>query len=405
MTVGGALTRLIHNTVCRYLAWSILAVALIVSTGCTSIGPKKMVPTHEGYNDAVQLTVAREVLKNIVRERYLDPPQYITVTAINAQFSVSAGANVGVGGIGTAGTAGQTGANVGYSDSPTITYVPQFGAGAYKSFVAPVDIQEAIGHVFQWGRMQPYEIALAFGAINDAPDRAGPAGDAFRARVNALARLLAGGATIRYFREFLANQYAPISKEKVDGEAFARAAEAGVFFYEAEEGMLRLGKTVLTLGLVVPRPHEGQAETDLRLLGLTPGEDLYPIRPPGQARPAQLGTLQKNTLWLSTRSVWRIIELTALSVDVPADHKKSGIAPAEAQVNSGVTLPLRIRHSANQPISAYRIQHRGYWFYIDETDTESKQVFVGLVTAYTSRIGSKPPDAQTPTLVLPIGGR
>ncbi len=313
MITGSAMRRLIYARVRRSLAWTVSAVGLVVGAGCASIGPSKLVPTHEGYNDAVQLTVTREVLKNIVRERYLDPPQYITVTAINAQFSVSAGVNVGVTGIGTSrttgpGRAGQAGANVGYSDAPTITYVPQFGAGVYKSFVAPVDIQEAIGYVFQWGGMQPYEIALAFGAINDAPDRAGPAGEAYRARVDALARLLlAGGATIRYFREFLANQYAPIAKEKVDGEAFAAAAAAGVFFYEAESGMLRLGKTVLTLGLVVPRPHEGQTEADLRLLGLTPGEYLYPIRPPGQARPAQLGTLQKDTLWLSTRSTCRLI--------------------------------------------------------------------------------------------------
>ena len=382
-----------------------LTAGLIGLAGCASIGPGKVVPTHEGYNDAVQLTVSREVLKNIVRERYLDPPQFIRVTAINAQFSVSAGANVGVTGIGTeAGAAGQAGANIGYSDSPTITFVPQFGAADYKALVAPIDIQEAIGFVFQWGGMQPYELALAIGAINDAPDRAGPVGDAYRARLDAIARLFAGGATVRYFREFLASQYAPISKDSVDGDAYARAAQAGVAFYDAEEGMLRLGKTFLTLGLVVPLPHEGRTAADLLLLELTPGKYLYPIRPPFQARPKQLGELQTDTLWLSARSAWRALEIAAKSVDIPDEHQRRGIAPTEAAINSGVTLPLRIRHSKDQPTSVYRIQHRGYWFYIDETDIESKQVFLALVTLYTSRIGSKPPDAQTPTLVLPIGG-
>lgn len=194
MIAGGALTRLIHNTACRYLAWSILAVALIGSGGCTSIGPTKMVPTHEGYNDAVQLVVTREVLKNIVRERYHDPPQFIRVTAINAQFSVSANATVGATGIGTtAGPAGQAGAGVGYSDSPTITFIPQSGAADYLALAAPIDIQAALGFVFQWGGMQPHELALAFGAINNAPDRPGPVGEPYRERVNALARLFAGG--------------------------------------------------------------------------------------------------------------------------------------------------------------------------------------------------------------------
>ncbi len=47
----------------RFVAWTL---SLIM--GCTSIGPGKLVPTHEGYNDAVQLAMTREVLKNIVRE-------------------------------------------------------------------------------------------------------------------------------------------------------------------------------------------------------------------------------------------------------------------------------------------------------------------------------------------------
>ena len=121
----------------RYIG-CLMIVALIGITGCASIGPQKLTPSHEGYNDAVQLAITREVLKNIVRDRYLDPPQYLHVTAINAQFSVSAGASAGVAGIGTAGEAGQVGGNIGYSDSPTITFVPQFGAADYKGLVAPI---------------------------------------------------------------------------------------------------------------------------------------------------------------------------------------------------------------------------------------------------------------------------
>ncbi len=154
----------------------------------------------------------------------------------------------------------------------------------------------------------------------------------------------------------------------------------------------------------VPRPHEGQTEADLRLLGLTPGKYLYPIRPPYQARPKQLGELQTDTLWLSTRSTTRVIELAAIGVDVPDEHLQSGLAPTEAPLSSGTNLPLRIRHSTDQPASAYRIQHHGYWFYIDESDATSKQIFTGLVTLYTSTFGSKSADSQAPTLVLPISG-
>ena len=380
-----------------------LALSLVVSTGCVSVGTSKLVPTHEGYNDAVQLTITREALKNIVRERYVDPMLFIQVASINAQFSVSVGATAGVGGIGTDSLAGQTGANVGYSDSPTITFVPLSGAGAYKAFATPVDIQEAIGTMIHSGNPKPYEIAMAFGAINYTSDRLGPAGDAYRERVDALARLLAEGATIIYFREILSSQFAPISKHLVDGEAYANAANFGVAFYDAGDGMLRLGRTALTLGLAVPFPHEGNKSKDLQLLGLMPGEKVYPIRTPAQARPKQLGELQTNTLWLSTRSAERMLEIAARSVDVPPEHISSRIVSAEAAVNSEIVLPLRILHSVGQPAALYRIQHRGYWFYIDDTDTVSKEIFLLLVDTYLTRIGSAKPDAQAPRLVLPVG--
>ncbi len=122
----------------------ILTFVLLLGYSCTSIGPDRLVSSHEGYNDAVQLTVTREVLKNIVRTRYSDPMQFITVASINAQFSVSAGANVGASGIGTQSEAGQAGGNIGYSDSPTITYIPQSDAGFNKSIDSPVDLQEAV---------------------------------------------------------------------------------------------------------------------------------------------------------------------------------------------------------------------------------------------------------------------
>ena len=66
----------------------IILLAGLISTSCASIGAKKLVSTHTAYNDAVQLTVTREVLANIVRTRYADPMQFIQVSSINAQFSV-----------------------------------------------------------------------------------------------------------------------------------------------------------------------------------------------------------------------------------------------------------------------------------------------------------------------------
>jgi hypothetical protein len=47
---------------------------------------------------------------------------------------------------------------------------------------------------------------------------------------------------------------------------------------------------------------------------------------------------------------------------------------------------------------------RGYWFYVDDSDTESKVFLRFLVGLYKSRIGSRQAQDAAPQLVLPIGG-
>ena len=80
----------------RGLASVVLLVGL-ATTSCSSFGAGRLVSSHMAYNDAVQLSVTREVLANIVRSRYADPMQFLLVSAVNAQFSVSAQGAVGVG--------------------------------------------------------------------------------------------------------------------------------------------------------------------------------------------------------------------------------------------------------------------------------------------------------------------
>jgi hypothetical protein len=381
----------------RLIAGTTATAALFGGLSCSSIGPGKLVSSHEGYNDAVQQTVTREVLKNIVRMRYADPMQFITVSSINAQFSVSAG-----GGLGPT-SSSLTGVSVGYSDSPTITYVPQSDAGFTKSIDSPVELQAAMTYLLHGGKFQPHEIGLVIGAINDAPDRAGPAGDNYRARAQALGRLVERGAMLRHFRE-LYPRHAPIPVSQVDGRAYADAARAGFYFYDAGDGKLALASKHLGIGLVVPRPHEGQTAADLRTLGLSPGKHMYPIRGPAEAEPEPFG-IQADTLWLIPRSVEGMMELAAMTVEVPPEHVEAGTAPVDAPAgNSGVHLSMQVRVSEKRPSSVYRIQHRGFWFYIDDTDTPSKILFSALVQAYSSQLGSRASGDDAPQIVLPIGG-
>jgi hypothetical protein len=98
-----------------------------------------------------------------------------------------------------------------------------------------------------------------------------------------------------------------------------------------------------------------------------------------------------------------MIYLAARHVDIPAAHDKIVPPLDQLRVSSGFALPVRIRSSAQMPANPYRVQHRGHWFYIDDSDFASKGFLEVVVTAYSSRVGSKQAGDETPQLVLPIG--
>jgi len=391
----------VNFSMLRNVILAVVALSACLLPGCASVGPSKLVPTHEGYNDAVQLTLTREVLKNIVRGRYYDPSQFLSVSSINAQFSVGVQAGGRVTGIGTAVTAGEATGGVGYSDSPTITYVPQVGAGLYKSLGTPLELEEVLTFInFRQGRT--VDIELVISSINYAPERIGPPGDAYRRNLAALSRLFQAGATLRYFRELRAEHYVSAPKDGVSARDLAEASKAGKHYFDKGDGTVGLASRGLATGLVVPLPHAGQTREALVTLGLTPGKPLYPVKPPSLAYPESVG-LQTNTLWLTPRSAEGMLGLAKLTVEIPPVHQQEGIVPSIDDVdNTAVRLPMRIRHSSQEPASPYRIRHRGYWFYIDETDLESKRIFETLVTVFQSRLGSVEPTAG-PLITLPVG--
>ncbi len=95
------------------------------------------------YNEAVQISEQRELLLNLVRLRYTDPPEFLAISSISTQMNFEAGASVG----GVFGEVEESnsaflspGASVGYSESPTITFVPRRDSEFTRQLVAPVEL-------------------------------------------------------------------------------------------------------------------------------------------------------------------------------------------------------------------------------------------------------------------------
>jgi len=383
-------------------------LAMMLSAGCQSIGPHRLVSSHEGYNEAVQLVTSREVLLNVVRIRYLDPIQFVSVSAINASFSVTAGANVG--GTFAATAAGTAGTNVGFSDSPNITFVPVNGSNAMKSLESPVDLRYLLNYSFDLNEAEEEDFAAAFMAINGAPDREGPAGETFRRRVAALAKLVELGCQLSQ-RRVVYPRHQPFRAEGVEARAYVDAAINNLYFIDAGDGKLNLASKHVLPGLFVPNPDDPEIIAQLRILDVEPGYEFYFLRPATQLQtPNSMWSGRSDgrvaaSIYVIPRSVMSLMGVAAKSVEPPVSHEESGIVPPLAAVptNSSFKPSMRIRSSPSEPSDEYRIFLRGYWFYIDDRDYTSKRQFSQLVYTYSHALGDKAP--SVPTLTLPIGGR
>lgn len=387
---------------------SIMVIAALLSSACTSFGPSRLSSSHTAYNDAIQLTVTREVLINIVRSRYSDPMQFFAVSAINAQWSVSADASAGVGGIGEPGSTGQVGASVGYSDSPTVTYVPLSDAAFYQALYSPFDVSETVGFglAYRFARTDPrwqtLSLLFSFSSINDANDFVGGrVNELYTRRVGAIARLIDLGAVWEQVPEWDFDTSA-LPKEKVTAEDQVDAFGTGLYFIEEDGGKnVRLARYRIVLALKLPDPDRPEVRAALEDLGVKPGGSRYVFRPPLHASP---GYEDPYAIWVSPRSMADVIGLATRFVGVPAAH--ADIVPSLDAIDRGVQdlPPVRIRSSKEEPPFPYRVQHRGYWFYVDDADLESKMFLEAMVATYSSRVGSKRPDSAPPQIVIPVGG-
>jgi hypothetical protein len=396
-----------RNTAQRFLDMTMLVIVL-VCTSCTTIGADKLVSSHTAYNDAVQLTVTREVLANIVRSRYADPMQFIAVSAINAQFSVNVGATGGVAGIGQEGTEGQAAGSIGYSDSPTITFIPQSDAGFYKSLHNPFEVSETvgIGLAYRFASSDPdwqaLSLRFSFASINGADDYVeGRSGELYNRRIEAIVRLLQRGARYRQVPEWDFDTTS-IAKAKVTAEDMVAAFRMGMNFIEEDDGEnVRLARYRLVLALVLPTPDDPGVIDALEALGVIPGRSQYILRPPLHSAPDEK---DPYAIWVTPRSMIDVINLAARFVEIPDAHYK--IVPPLEPVGEAVAkiTPVRILSSEEEPPFPYRVQHRGYWFYVDDLEIDSKVFLEVLVAAYSSRVGSKQAGDSAPQVVLPVGG-
>jgi hypothetical protein len=338
------------------------------------MGARTIPAARFDYNQAIVDSFDEQMLLNLVRLRYQDSILFLDLSSVVASYhrEVNGGLTPSV--VAKPFTYG-TGASVGgnWSETPTISYAPLQGEDFAKRLLAPV-LPSAILLLSRSGWGLERLLVCAVQQLNE---------------------LLNGTAV---------GGVAPVAVHHF--HAFKRVAKLLRELQELGQVQLNTLATddrtvILTAG---PMPLDAEAEAKareiIRLLDVR--RDQGPIAMEAAGFPRDPADVV-----LTGRSFLGVMTFLAQHVDVPQEHVREGLVritkgedgkPFDWHTLSGHIF--RVRNSRSKPKRAYlAVQHRDYWFWIDDTDVEAKSTYTLLTQLFSLQAASD--KIRAPVLTIP----
>lgn len=341
----------------RNWRYGVLLVCLLGIVNCSGIGSRGLPEDRRGYNVAIQESNDQQMLLNLIRLKYRDNPYFLEVSNVVDRFSYSLGANASaslpVNGKNTYGVGG----NATVSANPTISYSPLVGENLGKRFLSRIDIETLF-------------ILLESGWRVD-----------------------------RIFRVCIERMGTLINAESASGPTPSRAPEYKDFLQMANTlRKLQISKALQT-ALVT---KEGQPVLLIRIDPKKAGQDLNTIN---DIMELPLGnnsfflTTQMidnpNAIVIRTRPLRGIFYYLTHATSVPKGDIEKGFVTKTLDAsgnpfdwNDLTGDLLKVRHDYFEPadttISTY---YRNHWFYISDSDLESKATFHLLTQMFSLLAG------------------
>lgn len=400
----------------KHAYYLVVFTLLLFLQGC--IGPRGLEATRYRYNEAIQRTDAEELLLNLVRLRYVDSTVDLPVSALNSQFALESGTSFsGIYGLRSEddGTV-----NLNISERPTITFNPTASDDAASAFLTPFELEELaflatsydIGRVFRLFATNVNNLDNASTA--DGPQRHTPP---------------------RHYREFI--DFATIINElqKLQAIKFGigeKTSTVGVavsdhqFDAATQLNILKEGFTITELGnneLIISKQSEprivkfedneitnpviGMLTT---MLELKSGKDEFELNLAAKGFFGKQPPFSK--IHIGTRSLLQAQFFVSQGVQLPDEHIQCGLAPVAYNDDGSLfdwSLVLDdlfcVKCSKRRPKCArVAVHHRGYWFFIDDSDQDSiKTLHLLQYATRLARLRTSDKDSKAPTLTLPVG--
>ena len=322
----------------------------------------------------MRATESEQVLLNLVRLRYGDPPYFLEASALNTQFliapSVQVSSNLDFDGGNTYGFLGR----FAYEEKPTVTYTPLRGEDFVRRVLSRVSLETVLLlDASGWSTERVLRMCMEkLNGLDNAARASGPTPldapnvDSFNRAIDLLAELDRSG-DLSLLR-------------KQDGDKSSFVAK----FSERAKGTNAFG--ALTV-----------------LLGLDPALDEYALT-------LNQVSDRSRSLNFETRSFSGVMYFLANSVEVPQRDIEAGRIAVTldsggevfdwSEVTDGL---MQIRSADYRPSdAAVTVNYRNHWFYIDDSDIDSKSTFALLGQLFA--LQSKGNAGAAPILTLPVGG-
>jgi hypothetical protein len=310
--------------------------------GCSSIGPGTLGPDRVDYIQEVSESWKKQMLLNIVKLRYFDPPTFLDVSSVINQYGMENQVNASMSWAWPMPSTSAREAGIGgysrYSDKPTITYTPLSGQKFTKNLLTPIP-PTAVVSLIQNGWPIDLIFSLTVKTVNGVSSTS-----------------VGGGSSDSDKAEF---------KQLI--EALRTVQQAGVTDIRLDRVDDKETIVMVISDTSVKESYRGQIETIRRILNVKSDTDTYAI---------VFGSLARSDkeIALMTRSMLEIMFEMGARVEVPEKHVAEKRVHATALYDEIESLGTRIHSGQDKPKDVFTaVKYQGHWFWIDNTDINSKR--------------------------------
>lgn len=353
----------------RNLITAFLCVGFLV--GCTVVGPAAIRSGRLTYNEAISETNNQQMLLWIIKNRYEERGNLLSVASVTANVSVisSAGIQLGLGDQDNfGGNLVPFSAGAIYEENPTISYTPVAGAKYARQVFSPVPISvlaQLTGTLHDPAYIYNALVSSVNGIHNPvflySPADLDPQFSRF---VTIMTRLTQ------------AHRLHWIEDEQQSGRFWIVVDQYSPTYLAEVRELLDM------IGLSAPTDNSAQVIIPVFLA---------------------LDSRDSGGMGLTTRSVGDLMEILSGAIEIPADDQQSGVAATYPRLGLA-GKELRVHHSKTRPErSAVAVQYRDNWFFIDEADQATKRFFRLMGALWSVTIADSAANGfAAPVLTVPV---